>query len=357
MSVIGGTTAIFAGTIGIVQTDIKRVIAYSTCSQLGYMFIAAGVSAYGAAIFHLMTHAFFKALLFLAAGSVIHAMSGEQDMRKMGGLWPHLKTTCIVMWIGSLSLAGIPPFAGYFSKDRILDAAWASNTNVGHYAFTMGIMAAFLTGFYSWRLIFLTFNGAPRGDPEVMSHVHESPPVMVWPLIVLAVGAAVAGMLGVHLFVGDGRQDFWRDAILVLPEHDTLAAAEHVPFLISILPLVAGLAGIATAWHGYITEPGFPGRVAARFYGLYLFLLNKWYFDELYDFLFVRPLMALGGFLWKKGDGTVIDGFGPDGISARTRDIAQWASRLQTGYLYHYAFAMLIGVVALVSWYILRQAV
>jgi NADH-quinone oxidoreductase subunit L len=353
--VVGATTAIFAGSVGMAQTDIKRVIAYSTCSQLGYMFIAAGVSAYGAGVFHLMTHAFFKALLFLGAGSVIHAMSGEQDMRKMGGLARLIPATYVLMWIGSLSLAGIWPFAGYFSKDMILEASYASGTGVGLYGYWLGIFTAFLTAFYSWRLLFLTFHGAPRADEKTMSHVHESPPVMIWPLVGLALGAIFAGMLLEHFFVGAGRLDFWRDAILVLPEHDSIAKAEQVPFWVGKLPLAVGLIGIAVAWFCYIARPLTPRLVADRFHTLYLFLLNKWYFDELYDAILVRPAMALGVGLWKKGDGAVIDGLGPDGISSRTRELAVWASRLQTGYLYHYAFTMLIGVVALVSWYLLRQ--
>jgi NADH-quinone oxidoreductase subunit L len=356
VTVIGATTAIFAASVGMAQNDIKRVIAYSTCSQLGYMFFAAGVSAYSAAIFHLMTHAFFKALLFLAAGSVIHAMSGEQDMRKMGGLWRHIPWTYALMWVGSLSLAGIWPFAGYYSKDTIVEAAWAAGTSVGYYAYGMGVLAAFLTAFYSWRLIFMTFHGSPRATPEVMHHVHESPWVMIGPLLVLGTGALVAGKLGFHLFVGEGRADFWRDAILVLPGHDSIEGAHHAPFLASIMPLVAGVLGIATAWYGYILRPDFPALVATRLRAIYLFLLNKWYFDELYDALFVRPAMALGFGLWKKGDGAIIDGLGPDGISARTLDMSVLTSRLQTGYLYHYAFVMLIGVVGLVTWYLLRQA-
>jgi NADH-quinone oxidoreductase subunit L len=352
--VIGGTTAMFAATIGMAQNDIKRVIAYSTCSQLGYMFFAAGVSAYGAAIFHLMTHAFFKALLFLSAGSVIHAMSGEQDMRKMGGLWPHLRKTGTVMWIGSLALAGIPPFAGYYSKDAIIEAAWSAGTGVGYYAFWLGVFAAFVTAFYSWRLIFLTFNGTSRVAPDVMAHVHESPGVMLWPLYVLAAGATLAGAIGyhLHLFIGPGSAAFWRDSILVLPDHVHDA---EVPFVVSVLPLVAALAGIAVAWYAYLRDTDLPRRAAALFDALYLLILNKYYFDEIYDALLVRPAMALGRGLWKKGDGAVIDGFGPDGVSSRTRDLAVWASRLQTGYLYHYAFAMLIGVVALVTWYLVRQ--
>jgi NADH-quinone oxidoreductase subunit L len=353
--VIGGTTAIFAASVGMAQNDIKRVIAYSTCSQLGYMFFAAGVSAYSAAMFHLMTHAFFKALLFLGAGSVIHAMSGEQDMRKMGGIARLVPITYTLMWIGSLALAGIPFFAGYYSKDIILEAAWASGSGVGLYSFCLGIFAAFLTAFYSWRLIFLTFHGAPRASQEVMGHVHESPRVMILPLIVLAAGALFAGWLGFEDFVGEGRESFWRDAILVLPNNTSIEAAHHAPLWVSTLPTVVGVLGIAVAWIFYIRAPRLPAVVAERFSGLYRFLLNKWYFDELYDALFVRPAMALGFNLWKRGDGAVIDGLGPDGLAATTVRVAVGASRLQTGYLYHYAFVMLIGVVSLVSWYLLRQ--
>jgi len=353
--VIGGTTALFAATVGVTQTDIKRVIAYSTCSQLGYMFFAAGVSAYSAAIFHLMTHAFFKALLFLGAGSVIHAMSGEQDMRKMGGLWRLIWITYVLMWIGSLALAGIWPFAGYFSKDTILEAAWASGTGVGLYGFVLGTFAAFLTAFYSWRLLFLTFHGEPRADHETMHHVHESPAVMILPLVVLAAGAVAAGFLGFDLFVGEGREQFWRESILVLPEHGSLEGAHHVPTWVSYLPLLVALAGIAVAYLAYIYRPGIPAVAAERFRALYLFLLNKWYFDELYDFIFVRGAMLVGFGLWKGGDGAVIDGLGPDGLAATTQRASVGTSRLQTGYVYHYAFAMLVGVVILVSWYLAFQ--
>ena len=353
--VIGGTTAMFAATIGMAQNDIKRVIAYSTCSQLGYMFFAAGVSAYGAAMFHLMTHAFFKALLFLCAGSVIHAMSGEQDMRKMGGIRHLVPYTYILMWIGSLSLAGIWPFAGYYSKDTILEASYAAGTGVGMYAYWLGVFVAFITAFYSWRLLFMTFHGKSRADHEVLHHAHKSPPVMLWPLVVLAIGAVVAGFLGFNHFVGEGRTEFWREAILVLPQHDTLAGAENVPFWVGKLPLAVGLFGIFVAWVAYIWQPGLPAATARAFRPIYLLFLNKWYFDEIYDFLIVRPLMALGRGLWKKGDGAVIDGLGPDGLASTTRRLSIGASRLQTGYLYHYAFAMLIGVVVLVSWYLLFQ--
>ncbi|MBV9521189.1 MAG: NADH-quinone oxidoreductase subunit L [Alphaproteobacteria bacterium] len=352
--VIGGSTAMFAATIGMAQNDIKRVIAYSTCSQLGYMFFAAGVSAYSAAIFHLMTHAFFKALLFLGAGSVIHALSGEQDMRRMGGLWRLIPYTYALMWIGSLALAGIWPFAGYFSKDTILEAAWAAHSGVGNYAFALGVFGAFITAFYSWRLLIMTFHGAPRADDETMHHVHQSPKVMLLPLCVLAAGAIAAGFLGFHWFVGEAREAFWRESILVLPEHDTIEGAHHAPLIVSLLPTIAGLAGIAAAYLCYMFRPELPGVIARRFRAIYLLFLNKWYVDELYDAVLVRPAMALGFGLWKQGDGAVIDGLGPDGVSAMTRDLSVRASRLQTGYLFHYAFAILIGVVILVSWYLVR---
>ncbi len=349
---VGAITAFFAATVGLVQNDIKRVIAYSTCSQLGYMFFAAGVSAYGAAIFHLMTHAFFKALLFLGAGSVIHAFSAEQDMRKMGGIWRMVPITYAVMWIGSLSLAGVPPFAGFFSKDTILEAAFAAGSGHGAFAFWLGIAAAFMTAFYAWRLLFMTFHGRPRAEPEVMSHVHEAPRVMTIPLVLLALGAAVAGYVGFDALVGEARIDFWRASIVVLEGRDPIEAAHHVPLWVKILPLAMAVSGIALAWLMYIGRPDLPGRLASRFRPVYLFLLNKWYFDELYDAVFVRPAHSLGRGLWKSGDGALIDGVGPDGVAAAALDLARRVSRLQTGYLYHYAFAMLIGVAGLVTWYV-----
>ena len=355
VTVIGATTAIFAASVGIAQNDIKRVIAYSTCSQLGYMFFAAGVSAYQASIFHLMTHAFFKALLFLAAGSVIHAVAGEQDMRRMGGLWRRIPVTYVVMWVGSLALAGIPPFSGYYSKDLIIEAAWAAGTGVGHYAYWLGVLAAFLTAFYSWRLLIMTFHGKPRAAPEIMAHVHESPRSMLVPLAVLAAGALFAGMLGETAFVGEDRAAFWRDAILVLSDHDSIARAHAgLPVLVSLLPLIAAVLGIAAAYWFYMLQPALPGLVAARLRPLYLFIFNKWYFDELFNAALVRPTMVLGFGLWKRGDGAVIDGLGPDGIAETTRGLAVRASRLQTGYLYHYAFAILVGVVIMVTWFLVR---
>ncbi len=352
VTIVGASTAIFAATIGCVQNDIKRVIAYSTCSQLGYMFFALGVSAYSAGIFHLVTHAFFKALLFLGAGSVIHAMSDEQDMRKMGGLYKLIPVTYVMMWIGSLALAGVWPFAGFFSKDIVLEAAWGAHSAVGQYAFWLGIAAAFLTAFYSWRLLIMTFHGKPRADEVTMAHVHESPKVMLLPLMVLSVGAIFAGLGLYNWFVGAGTVDFWGNAIFVLEGHDALENAHHVPLWVKYLPLVVGLAGIAMAYVFYMFAPGIPAAIASTFKGVHRFLLNKWYFDELYDFLFVKPAFRLGHGLWKGGDGQVIDGVGPDGIAAATRNLARRAAALQSGFLYHYAFAMLLGVAILVTWFL-----
>ena len=352
VTVVGASTAIFAATIGCVQNDIKRVIAYSTCSQLGYMFFACGVSAYSAGIFHLMTHGFFKALLFLGAGSVIHAMSDEQDMRKMGGIWKVIPVTYVLMWIGSLALAGIPPFAGFYSKDIVLEAAYAAHTGVGQYAFWMGITAAFLTAFYSWRLLLMTFHGPSRADERTLAHVHESPKVMIIPLLVLAAGATAAGYIGYEFFVGHNAGEFWGSALLILPTHPALENAHHVPAWVKYAPLVVGLAGIGLAYILYLLKPNLPALIAGRFRGIYLFLLNKWYFDELYDYLFVRPAFYLGRSFWKTGDGALIDGVGPDGIAAATLNLARRAARLQSGYLYHYAFAMLSGVVILITWYL-----
>ena len=356
VTIVGATTAIVTATIACVQNDIKRVIAYSTCSQLGYMFFACGVSAYSAGIFHLMTHAFFKALLFLGAGSVIHAMSDEQDMRKMGGLWKMIPLTYGLMWVGSLAGAGIWPFAGYFSKDTILEAAYAAGSGFGAYAFWLGVATVLLTSFYSWRLLLMTFHGAPRGEETVIARVHESPKVMIVPLLVLAAGAIFAGYAGFEFFVGDKAADFWGSAILVLPSHPALEAAHGVPGWVKLLPLGLGLGGIVLAYGMYMLFPGLPGALAGRFQPVYRFLLNKWYFDELYDAVFVRPAFYLGRNLWKTGDGALIDGIGPDGVAAATRALARRAGRLQSGYLYHYAFAMLSGVVFLVTWYLLGQA-
>ena len=351
ITIVGALTAIFAATVGMTQFDIKRVIAYSTCSQLGYMFFAAGVSAYPAAMFHLTTHAFFKALLFLGAGSVIHALSDEQDLRKMGGIWRQVPVTYAMMWIGSLALAGFPFFAGFYSKDMILEAAFAAHTGVGQMAFWLGCAAALLTAFYSWRLLIMAFHGTPRASADVMSHVHESPKVMLLPLVPLALGAIFAGFVGYEMFVGHDYQQFWGDAIFILPEHQAMENAHHVPKWVKLLPIFLAASGVALAYLAYSMMPSIPGKVISLFKPVHNFFFNKWYFDELYDAIFVKPSVKIGAMLWQRGDKATIDGFGPDGITAMVLRISQSASRLQSGYVYHYAFAMMIGIVVLLSWY------
>ena len=359
---IGALTAFFAATVGLVQNDIKRVIAYSTCSQLGYMFVALGMGFYSAAIFHLFTHAFFKALLFLGSGSVIHAVSDEQDMRKMGGLRKLIPTTYWMMVIGTLALTGvgIPATiigtAGFFSKDAIIEGAFVGHNAVAGFAFAALVVAACFTSFYSWRLIFMTFHGQPRATADVMHHVHESPPVMLVPLFILAVGALFAGVVFHDYFIGEAYAEFWKGAIFTLDTNHILHDFHGVPMWVKLAPFAAMIGGFAMAYLFYIRSPEMPKTLAQRHRGLYAFLLNKWYFDELYDFLFVRPAKWLGRFLWKKGDGWLIDGFGADGVSARVVDITNRVVKLQTGYLYHYAFAMLIGVAALVTWMMLGSS-
>ncbi|MFK4823928.1 NADH-quinone oxidoreductase subunit L [Paenochrobactrum sp. BZR 588] len=359
VTIIGATTAFFAATVGLVQNDIKRVIAYSTCSQLGYMFVALGVGAYGAAVFHLFTHAFFKALLFLGAGSVIHAVSDEQDMRRMGGLRKLIPTTYWMMIIGTVALTGlgipgtIIGTAGFFSKDAIIESAFASTSPAAGYAFTLLVVAALFTSFYSWRLIFMTFHGKPRASAEVMHHVHDSPPVMLVPLFILAFGALFAGVFFVSYFFGDHYDAFWKGALFTAADNHIMEEAHHVPTLVKWSPFIVMAIGFVLAWIFYIRSPKIPSELAGRHPGLYRFLLNKWYFDELYDFLFVRTARGLGRFFWKVGDGWLIDGFGPNGISARVLNITNRVVKMQTGFLYHYAFAMLIGVAALVTWMML----
>ncbi|QPC87474.1 NADH-quinone oxidoreductase subunit L [Mesorhizobium sp. NBSH29] len=362
VTLVGAITAIFAATVGLVQNDIKRVIAYSTCSQLGYMFVALGLGFYSAAIFHLFTHAFFKALLFLGSGSVIHAVSDEQDMRKMGGLRKLIPTTYWMMIIGTLALTGVGiPLtvigtAGFFSKDAIIEGAFMAHSPVAGFAFVLLTIAACLTSFYSWRLIFMTFHGKPRASEDVMHHVHESPPVMLVPLFVLAVGALFAGLIFHGVFIGEGYGEFWKSALFTLPDNHILHDIHDAPVWVKLAPFIAMLIGFGVAYQFYIRSPETPKKLAETHRGLYAFLLNKWYFDELYDFLFVNPAKRLGHFLWKQGDGRVIDGLGPDGISARVIDVTRSVVRLQSGYLYHYAFAMLIGVAALVTWMMLGSA-
>lgn len=390
---VGAATCLFAATVGTTQWDIKRVIAYSTCSQLGYMFFAAGVGAYGAAMFHLFTHAFFKALLFLGAGSVIHAMHHEQDMRYYGGLRKHIPLTYWAMMAGTLAItgvgiAGVFGFAGFYSKDGILEAAYASGGG-GQVAFWVGTFAALLTSFYSWRLVFLTFFGKPRwaasehiqhavhgdhhhhpadehsGDDVHHAHAadahegtagyhpHESPLSMLIPLGVLSVGAVFAGFLFNHQFIyPEEGMAFWKGSI-AFDEH-LMHAAHEVPTIIKWMPFTAMAIGLVIAWNSYIRNTTLPARFVAQFGLLHKFLFNKWYFDELYNVLFVKPAFAIGRFFWKRGDEGTIDRFGPDGVAALVQGGTRLAVRLQSGYVYGYAFVMLLGLVGLASWAMVR---
>ena len=357
ITIVGAMTAIFAATIGLTQFDIKRVIAYSTCSQLGYMFFAAGVSAYPASMFHLTTHAFFKALLFLGAGSVIHAMSDEQDMRKMGGIWKKIPITYALMWVGSLALAGIPFFAGYYSKDLILEAAWAASSNSGYFAFWLGCLAAFLTAFYSWRVLLLTFHGNFNSSKEVLDHVHESPFVMLIPLFVLALGAIFSGWYFYNDFVGYNWKEFWGNSIFISEKHKAFKLAHYVPLWVKYLPIFLAILGILCAYLFYILNPSLPKILSKKFSPIYNLLYNKWYFDELYDYLFVKSFIKFGNFFWKKGDEGTIDRFGPNGISKLVKNISSKSIIIQSGYIYHYAFAMLIGLVVLITWLLLDYGI
>jgi NADH-quinone oxidoreductase subunit L len=349
---IGATTAMFAATIGLVQNDIKRIIAYSTCSQLGYMFVAMGSGAYSVGMFHLFTHAFFKALLFLGSGSVILAMHHEQDIRNMGGLWRKIPFTYAMMVIGTLALTGFPFTAGYFSKDAIIEADDVALGIMSSYGFIMTVAAAALTSFYSWRLIFKTFHGTPH-DQHHYDAARESPKVMLIPLAILAIGSLCTGWLFVSIFTGEGSLAFFRESLKYAPGNTVLEDMEHLPLDIALAPTAMMIIGFLVAYQFYIRRPDIPVALARSQNLLYKFLLNKWYFDETYDFLIVRPVLRLGRLLWKGGDGFVIDGFGPDGVSARVLDVTRNVVRLQTGYLYHYAFAMLIGVAAFFTWFML----
>jgi NADH-quinone oxidoreductase subunit L len=346
---IGATTAIFAATVALVQNDIKRIVAYSTCSQLGYMFVAMGSGAYSIGMFHLFTHAFFKALLFLGCGSVILAMHHEQDIRKMGGLWRKIPFTYATMVIGTLALTGFPLTAGFFSKDAIIEADDVVTGSIASYGFVMTVAAAALTSFYSWRLIFKTFHGEPH-DHHHYEAAHESSMTMLIPLAILAIGSIAAGWPALHLFEGHGAEEFFRNSLAYATDNHVLDDMEQVPLYIALAPTVMMIGGgLVAAWF-YLFRPDIPAALARDQAIMYRFLLNAWYFDRIYDFIFVRPTMWLGRLLWKGGDGFVIDGFGPDGVSARVLDVTRSVVRLQTGYLYHYAFAMLIGVAGFITW-------
>jgi NADH-quinone oxidoreductase subunit L len=347
---IGATTAFFAATVGLVQNDIKRIVAYSTCSQLGYMFVAMGMGAYSVGMFHLFTHAFFKALLFLGSGSVIMAMHHEQDIRQMGGLKDRIPFTYAMMVIGTLALTGFPLTAGYFSKDAIIEAAYVGTNPMALYGFVMTVAAAAMTSFYSWRLIFKTFHGEPH-DRHHYEAARESPKVILVPLAILAAGSIFAGYPFANIFTGGGVQEFFRGSLNFAADNKVLEELHHVPLAVAYSPTVMMALGFAIAWYFYLRRPDIPVSLARQHRLLYQFLLNKWYFDELYDLIFVRPALWLGRLLWKGGDGWLIDGFGPDGVSARVLDVTRNVVRLQTGYLYHYAFAMLIGAAALITWF------
>lgn len=370
VTIIGAFTAFFAATIGLVQNDIKRVIAYSTCSQLGYMFFAAGVGAYNAAMFHLFTHAFFKALLFLCAGSVIHALHHEQDMRKMGGVYKLIPVTYILMIVGTLALTGVGipgtkiGFAGFFSKDAIIEAAYAAGA-AGHnapavFAFYAGLVAAAMTSFYSWRLIFMTFHGKYRGDDHTLKHAHESPLNMLIPLVVLAIGAIFAGGIFYNKFMGTHMGEFWNGA---LPgaggEHGSAHAQSsggHHDFPTWVIwsPFVVTVFGFVLAWFMYIWRDGTQKRINAKGGILYKFLLNKWYIDELYDVTIVRGVRWLGDVFWKIGDVKIIDGFGPNGFARAALAGGRKLSKFQSGFLYQYAFVMLVGVVGLLAYVFIK---
>ena len=354
ITIIGASTAFFAATVALVQNDIKRIVAYSTCSQLGYMFVALGSGAYQIAIFHLFTHAFFKALLFLGSVSVIHAVSDEQDIRKMGGLYKLIPFTWVVMLIGTLGLTGAPLMSGYYSKDGIIEAAFVSQTEGNLYAFYLLVLSALLTSFYSWRLIFLTFNGKSNISTEIFSNIHESPKVMLFPLFILSIFTIFSGVYFVDYFMYHDYQYLWQSSIYLSENNHVIESIHYVPKWVKYSPLVMMVIGLITAVIFYLLYPKVPKFLSSKFNPLYKFLLNKWYFDEIYEFIFIRNISRIGNFLSNFGDKRIIDGLGPDGISLRVMDIAKQMSRIQTGYIYHYAFAMLIGLMLFITYFFIR---
>jgi NADH-quinone oxidoreductase subunit L len=350
VTIVGALTAFFSATIALTQNDIKKIIAYSTCSQLGYMFFACGVSAYSPAIFHLTTHGFFKALLFLSAGSVIHAMHHEQDIRKMGGIYKKIPFTYAMMWIGSLALAGFFPFAGYYSKDTILESAFMSHSPYAKFAFVLGLASAFLTAFYSWRLLFLTFHGKTRANHHDFDHAHESPKLMLIPLLILAIGSIFAGYVGVHYFnMISSENNFFADSIFLAEEHfELLNEIHHTPVIVKFLPMLLSFIAIILAYLFYVKNIELPKKIARKFSWLYKFSLNKWYFDELYEIIFIKPMRSLGNFLWRIIDVKFVDGI-PNSLTILTRFASQGISKIQTGFIYNYALWMVLGIVGILS--------
>jgi NADH-quinone oxidoreductase subunit L len=344
---VGATTAIFAASIAIVQTDIKRIIAYSTCSQLGYMFFAAGMGAYNVAIFHLFTHAFFKALLFLGAGSVIHAFHDEQNIEKMGGVWKKIPLTYALMLIGTLALTGFPLLAGFYSKDAIIESAYFSKSLFAGYAFIIGLTTAFITSIYSWRLIFKTFHGKYNNTMS-FEKVHESGPVMLIPLLLLAVGAIFSGYVFHGIFIGENTQ-FWGKAIFFLKQ----TAHEHPPLWLLILIPTLVISAIPLSFILFLKRKDIVEGFVNNHKPFYNFLVKKWYFDELYNLIFVKSFRGIGTFLWQRGDVKTIDAYGPDGVAKVIKNLSDRASSVQSGYLYHYATVILIGVILIVSFLII----
>jgi NADH-quinone oxidoreductase subunit L len=351
ITIIGMTTAIFAATIALVQTDIKKIIAYSTCSQLGYMFFAAGVGAYNVAMFHLFTHAFFKALLFLGSGSVIHAFKNEQDINQMGGVWKNLPYTYVLMIIGTLALTGFPLLSGFYSKDAIIEFAYLKGNTLGYYAAGIGIFTAFLTSIYSWRLIFKTFHGNYNNKNIKIEETHESPLIMLIPLILLSIGAIFSGFIFKDLFIGShGANEFWSKSIFFLKP----LSSEHPPYWVIYLTPLLVIFSIPISYYLFVKNKKFTNEIAVANQPLYKFLINKWYFDELYDLIFVKSSKKIGIFLWKFFDLRIIDGFGPDGISKVIKKLSLKANQFQSGYIYHYAFIMLLGFSVLLTLLIIK---
>mgnify|MGYP002623858754 CR=1 FL=1 len=350
ITIVGMTTALFAASVAIVQTDIKKIIAYSTCSQLGYMFFATGVGAYNIAMFHLFTHAFFKALLFLVSGSVIHAFKDEQDINEMGGVWKHLPYTYAMMIIGTLALTGFPFLSGFYSKDAIIEFAYLRDNTVGYYAAGIGIFTAFLTSIYSWRLIFKTFHGEYNNKKMKISETHESPLVMLIPLVLLSIGAIFAGIVFKDLFVGNGIDSFWKNSVFFLEP----LSSEHPPTWFLLLTPILVTLSIPISYYLFVKNKEIVDGIVRVNQPLYKFLKNKWYFDELYELLFIKSSKKIGSFLWKFCDVKIIDGFGPDGISSLIKKFSQKANKFQSGFIYQYAFVMLLGFSALLTLLIVK---